>query len=423
MQTPFIARSLLAAALLLLSSTLPAAHGFPEYLKFPPQIVVDSDQSMLQEDLGEADFESGPGEAPLVTRRGKHLVRWLRYAPASGEPAPGYDNGSEQRIAEATRGALTAAGWRLVVSDSSGSPAVFALNAGGHEAWLRVKMDAPSGAVNYELIELASVAAALAHPAPAATAETLAPGADFPYLTPFPGATRTYDGHADGPLDVSLAFAASNGGEPVLVGHGVESRNYQGPAGLSALQFVRDQRLALTAAGWQVLLPARQQDDSTTAVVIAHYVRGSRDLWARLSYQDQASLSYQVSDVGAADFAGVYDRDCHLPLYGVWFDFNQATLKTESASVLGRAQALLAARGTESVVIEGHTDNVGSDAANLALSQARAQAVLNWLVQHGIAANRLSAIGYGETKPRASNASEAGRAQNRRVELARKGCG
>lgn len=99
MQTPFIARSLLAAALLLLSSTLPAAHGFPEYLKFPPQIVVDSDQSMLQEDLGEADFESGPGEAPLVTRRGKHLVRWLRYAPASGEPAPGYDNGSEQRIA------------------------------------------------------------------------------------------------------------------------------------------------------------------------------------------------------------------------------------------------------------------------------------------------------------------------------------
>lgn len=422
MRIPIIANALLAAWALMLPSTLHAAHGFPDYLKFPPQIVVDPDQSLLQQDLGEAEFPSGPGEAPLVTRRGKHYQRWLRYAQAAGEPAPGYDNGSEQRIAQATGSALTAAGWRLIVRDPSGSPAVFALTAGGHEAWLQIKMDAPTGAVNYELVELAGVVTTLAHRVPAATPETIAPDMDFPYLTPFPGATRTYAGHADGPLDVSLAFAASNGGEPVLVGQGVEARNYQGPPGLSALQFVRDQRLALSAAGWQVLLPAREQDDASTGIVIAHYAKGKRDLWVRLGYQDSATLSYLVTDLGTTDWVGIYERECRIPLYGVLFDFNQATLKPESASVLSRAQALLAARGAEPVEIQGHTDNVGSDAANLSLSKARAQAVRGWLVDHGIAASRLTTVGYGETQPRASNDDDAGRAQNRRVELARKGC-
>ncbi|WP_243689519.1 OmpA family protein [Geotalea toluenoxydans] len=67
-------------------------------------------------------------------------------------------------------------------------------------------------------------------------------------------------------------------------------------------------------------------------------------------------------------------------------------------------------------VIEGHTDNVGSAAANMKLSQRRAEAVRSYLIKkHGIAAGRLTAKGYGMTRPIADNGTEAGRQQNRRI--------
>jgi outer membrane protein OmpA-like peptidoglycan-associated protein len=69
------------------------------------------------------------------------------------------------------------------------------------------------------------------------------------------------------------------------------------------------------------------------------------------------------------------------------------------------------------VVIEGHTDNVGSDTLNLNLSQRRAQSVLNYLVSKNIDASRLRAKGFGESKPIATNATPLGRAKNRRVDF------
>jgi OOP family OmpA-OmpF porin len=68
-------------------------------------------------------------------------------------------------------------------------------------------------------------------------------------------------------------------------------------------------------------------------------------------------------------------------------------------------------------VIDGHTDNVGSDAYNLDLSQRRAEAVRAFLVQNGIRGTRVTAQGQGESSPVASNTTEAGRQQNRRVEI------
>ena len=65
----------------------------------------------------------------------------------------------------------------------------------------------------------------------------------------------------------------------------------------------------------------------------------------------------------------------------------------------------------------GHTDNVGSDQYNLALSQRRVSSVKAFLVKQGIRANRLATAGKGETQPRASNKTKQGRAANRRVEL------
>ena len=74
------------------------------------------------------------------------------------------------------------------------------------------------------------------------------------------------------------------------------------------------------------------------------------------------------------------------------------------------------------VEIQGHIDNVGADAYNQTLSEARARSVMTWLTQHGVAAARLSAKGYGKTQPVADNNSEDGRMRNRRVEIANPQC-
>lgn len=102
---------------------------------------------------------------------------------------------------------------------------------------------------------------------------------------------------------------------------------------------------------------------------------------------------------------------------GINFETNKATILKSSEGILKEALKVLNQYPDLRVEIQGHTDNVGDDAANLKLSQDRAQAVLDWFVKHGIAAERLTAVGYGETKPVASNDAEDGRSQNRRVEF------
>jgi len=81
---------------------------------------------------------------------------------------------------------------------------------------------------------------------------------------------------------------------------------------------------------------------------------------------------------------------------------------------------VLQADATLRLEIQGHTDNVGAPAANLKLSQDRAAAVKAYLVQGGVAAARLTTSGLGDTKPVADNRTDAGRAENRRVELVKK---
>ena len=83
---------------------------------------------------------------------------------------------------------------------------------------------------------------------------------------------------------------------------------------------------------------------------------------------------------------------------------------------------LLSKDATLKLEVQGHTDNVGSDAYNQTLSEARARAVVDWLTKHGTAPDRLTAKGYGQTVPVADNNTDEGRAKNRRVEIANPGC-
>jgi outer membrane protein OmpA-like peptidoglycan-associated protein len=100
----------------------------------------------------------------------------------------------------------------------------------------------------------------------------------------------------------------------------------------------------------------------------------------------------------------------------VSFDVNSATVKPAFRPSLGRVAQVLQ-RYESQVTVVGHTDSTGAESYNQQLSERRAQAVLDELVRQGVSYPRLSAIGRGEYEPRADNATPAGRAQNRRVEI------
>lgn len=127
----------------------------------------------------------------------------------------------------------------------------------------------------------------------------------------------------------------------------------------------------------------------------------------------------QAFDDGSrpGDLAQALGASGCVALDGLYFDFGSAHLRGESAAVLDEVVRLARARPELSLVLEGHTDDVGDAAANLALSAARAEAVRQALVARGIEAARLAAAGLGESQPVAGNDTAAGRASNRRVNL------
>ncbi|HOW24982.1 MAG TPA: OmpA family protein [Bacteroidales bacterium] len=110
------------------------------------------------------------------------------------------------------------------------------------------------------------------------------------------------------------------------------------------------------------------------------------------------------------------DKKGVLVLYGIHFEVDKATLTPESVQVLEQLATVIRERPGLNLEIAGHTDSDGTDEYNLQLSQNRSQAVVNWLVENGIT-NTLSAQGYGESSPVASNTTIEGKAANRRVEI------
>jgi len=106
-----------------------------------------------------------------------------------------------------------------------------------------------------------------------------------------------------------------------------------------------------------------------------------------------------------------------LVLNDVNFDHDKAVLRPDSSAVLDEAAASLKEWGDIKVEVAGHTDSKSGDKYNQNLSQRRAEAVRTYLIGKGIAADHLTAKGYGESRPVADNATEEGRYKNRRVEL------
>lgn len=104
-------------------------------------------------------------------------------------------------------------------------------------------------------------------------------------------------------------------------------------------------------------------------------------------------------------------------LKNIYFDFDKTTLKNESFPELNKVVDFLKQNPSVEIEISGHTDSKGSDDYNLTLSQGRSEAVVAYIISQGIDSYRLTAHGYGESKPIDTNDSDAGRANNRRVEF------
>lgn len=123
---------------------------------------------------------------------------------------------------------------------------------------------------------------------------------------------------------------------------------------------------------------------------------------------------------GGRDLYDVLEREGRFTAEGILFDVNSANIRNESAAALEEIGAMMEEHSDLRVSIEGHTDSDGDDAHNMALSEQRATAVRDYLIEnYGIDASRLEAKGYGETVPVAPNETPAGKQENRRVEIVR----
>lgn len=151
------------------------------------------------------------------------------------------------------------------------------------------------------------------------------------------------------------------------------------------------------------------------------YFQGPRYEVALMLEIARGDEEYQPMDFaryGAATFRDEGNRLVAQLGGNVLFDTNSAALKPQAVAALEELRtSMILPYPNARVIVEGHTDNVGGDADNQRLSEARAQSVVQWLVQHGIPASRLEAHGYGKTRPAVPNDSAANRAMNRRIEI------
>jgi outer membrane protein OmpA-like peptidoglycan-associated protein len=125
----------------------------------------------------------------------------------------------------------------------------------------------------------------------------------------------------------------------------------------------------------------------------------------------------QVMTANADGWAQQINQSGRVSVYGINFDTGKSTIRPDSEPALNELVKLLQANTSWAMLVAGHTDNVGAQAMNLALSRERALSVISWLSVHGVAGARLVPAGFGDTRPIAENKDEESRQKNRRVDL------
>jgi OOP family OmpA-OmpF porin len=239
---------------------------------------------------------------------------------------------------------------------------------------------------------------------------------DSPIITRMPGSTihscenKEYE-------QVKMPVGKNKDGEvteKTLEGE-FHSWDYGTREGVSEIQVFRNFETALKQAGMKIVY------EDSPGTITAN--KGDTWYWLQNSgsyyYQTLLTVKSMQQEVtaDASSIADELSKSGHIALYGIHFETAKATILPDSETVLAEVAKMLQQNPDVKVSIEGHTDNVGSAAANQTLSEKRAQAVVAWLSSHGIEGSRLKAKGWGASKPVDDNATEDGRAKNRRVEL------
>jgi OOP family OmpA-OmpF porin len=138
-----------------------------------------------------------------------------------------------------------------------------------------------------------------------------------------------------------------------------------------------------------------------------------------LTVVEKKALEMKARMLDAEQMKAALDAQGHVALY-INFDTDATAIKPDSQPILAEIVKLLKANPDLKLEVQGHTDNSGTPAHNQTLSTGRASSVLGALLSQGIAIDRLTAKGYGQSKPVADNATEDGKAKNRRVELVKR---
>jgi len=188
----------------------------------------------------------------------------------------------------------------------------------------------------------------------------------------------------------------------------------------SALQIRRNYENAVKGIGGEVVFSA--ENNATFRVA-----KAGKETWIRLDVWNAGNnydliileITAMEQEVTADAMYDALSKDGFIALY-INFDTGKAEIKTESNPTIEQIAALMSAHEDLKIGIEGHTDNVGTPASNKTLSEQRAKAVMAAVAAKGVAAGRMTAIGWGQERPIADNRSEDGRAKNRRVEIVKK---
>jgi outer membrane protein OmpA-like peptidoglycan-associated protein len=136
-----------------------------------------------------------------------------------------------------------------------------------------------------------------------------------------------------------------------------------------------------------------------------------------LDFTDISAYTEYRHDIVLYPLSTLVGEQIPLKMNNIFFDFNKNSLRSESIFELNRWVNVLKKHPDLKAQIHGHTCWIGTEAYNQQLSERRAKAVVNYLVNKGVAPNRLSMKGFGETRPAASNDTKKGRELNRRVEV------
>jgi len=264
-----------------------------------------------------------------------------------------------------------------------------------------------------------------------AASDDVAGSKDHPLLTRYPDSILTEYEHNFNSVPITVG---TENGAPKI-------QNIEGQATLiryfyrdaqkqpSPLQIIRNYQNAIKSIKGEVVferLPKEGDGGETTLKVNS----GGKDIWIKVEPDifSAPAQSYKLSIVEIEAMAQVIsanalldalNKDGFIALY-INFDTGKSDLKADGEATVKEIATMLKSAPTLKISIEGHTDNVGTPASNLKLSEARAKSVMDAVVKAGIAKDRLSSKGLGQTTPIADNRSDDGKAKNRRVELVKK---